>query len=93
MESSLIFFPPGGAIPEFISLQSQAETKKFPSPLPLQSTLLMKGLSRLSHLVCQSHENILGINVQCPVMVERWRGLSKQEGDCPLSCQYMVLLE
>ena len=30
MESSLIFFPPGGAIPEFISLQSQAETKKFP---------------------------------------------------------------
>lgn len=30
MESSHIFFPPGGAIPELISLQSQAETKKFP---------------------------------------------------------------
>ena len=29
-ESSHIFVPPGGAIPEFISLQSQAETKKFP---------------------------------------------------------------
>lgn len=29
-ELPLIFFPPGGAIPEFISSQSQAETKKFP---------------------------------------------------------------
>lgn len=29
-EGSLIFFPPGGAIPEFISSQIQADTKKLP---------------------------------------------------------------
>ena len=45
------------------------KTKKPSLPLPLQSTLLMKGHFRLRQLVCRSRGNILGINVQCPMRV------------------------